>query len=414
LRILDGGSAEKLDDSDVVMGTGTEIRCATKADFAQIEAIRREAFRRPTRSERWLNGTGRVLASGEEVQGIVQTETLGQYFGGKRVPFAAITSVAVGVPHRNQGVARNLLGAVLREAHADRVAMTALFPSSPALYRGLGFELAGSRVVYTVPAGRDRSAPLSPGLTEQWSEWSNELLPEISTCYETFAADSSGLLARTPEWWAEYVADDWSDREYFCQRVYDGDDLVGYAIYYQQLLPGRTPYDFTLRVRDMAWLSGPALHALIRFLSGQWPYQLSLSWTGPAHDPVARTFSAPLVDVESSYPWMARIVNAEAALHQRGYPTGISAAIRLTIRDPLLVENSQSLLLEIENGVASLSSSTQQGIGIDITTLTALYTGWLHPQDAARLGLLENATSHDIQTLGLLFNGPSPWIPEFF
>ena len=391
-----------------------EIRPATEADYEQIAAIRREAFRRPSHPERWNNGIGRVFAAGSEVQGIVQIERLGQYFGEHCVRSCAITSVAVAVPYRNKGIARRLLGSILRDEYANETALAPLFPSSPAFYRGLGFDLAGTRNIYSAPAVNLRINSVDDQFVEVWSEWLDELLPEVSACYQRFASTSSGLIDRSPAWWAEYVTDRTSGRDYYCHRVYNGDDLVAYAVYYHEPRLGRTPYEFVLRVRDLAWTSGEALQRLIAFLSSQWPYQLSISWPGPAVDPVSSLFTSSLVSIESSYPWMARMINVEAAFRQRGYPQCLKTSIRFTVVDPLIADNCRSLLLSISDGVAEIANSRFHGFEIDINTLAALYTGWLQPQDAARMGLLREASAADVQALALVLSGPSPWIPEFF
>jgi predicted acetyltransferase len=391
-----------------------EIRPATETDFEQIAAIRREAFRRPSHPERWNNGSGRVLATGSEVQGIVRTEKGGQYFGRRRVRSCALTSVAVAVPYRNQGVARRLLGSILREEYEHETALAPLFPSSLAFYRKLGFEFAGTRIIYSAPAVNLPADGGNDGFVEQWSEWSDKLLNEVIACYQRFASTSSGLIDRSPTWWGEYVTDSTSGRDYYCHCVYDRGGLVAYAIYYHEPRPERTPYDFVLRVRDMAWTSGVALQRLYAFLSSQWPYQLSISWPGPAVDPVSSMFTSSLVSMESNYPWMARIINVEAALRQRGYPQCLNTSVRFTVVDSLIAANNRSLFVSVLDGVAEVANSCCRGFEIDINTLTALYTGWLPAQDAARMGLLREASAADVQALTLIFSGPSPWIPEFF
>ncbi|MFW6075543.1 MAG: GNAT family N-acetyltransferase [Chloroflexota bacterium] len=391
-----------------------QTRESTEEDIEQIAAIRQEAFRRPTTVAPWLNGSGRVVARESEVCGIARAEPAGQYFGGRRVSSAGITSVAVGVRFRKQGIARRLLGDVLREQRDQGVSLAALYPSSPTLYRGLGFEVAGTRFTYSTTVMDGKTMPDDGSLDSVWSEWSDSMLAEISECYEEFASHRNGVLSRERSWWDQFITYAGVSGPLYCFRVYDGSRLVGYALCSHEPADGRTPYDFWVHVRDIAYLTGNAAATLVSFLTSQWPYQRGVSWPGPPADPLFRVFASSVVAVESSYPWMLRILNLQSALEDRGYPAGASASTALAVSDPLLPENSRRVRIEVSEGRACVSDTRENAAAVDVGTLAAIYTGWLSPRDASRLGLLEGAQEDHLANLELMFTGQTPWISEFF
>ncbi|MGZ8579115.1 MAG: sterol carrier protein domain-containing protein, partial [Actinomycetota bacterium] len=50
---------------------------------------------------------------------------------------------------------------------------------------------------------------------------------------------------------------------------------------------------------------------------------------------------------------------------------------------------------------------------IAIGVLSSLFSGYLHPADAARFGYLD-ADDPAVETFGDVFAGPDPWCPFFF
>lgn len=389
-------------------------REATEDDIEQIAAIRQEAFRRPTTVAPWLNGSGRVTATQSEVCGIARAEPAGQYFGGRRITSTGITSVAVGVRFRKQGIARRLLEDVLCEQRDRGVSLAALYPSSPILYRGLGFEVAGTRLSYSTSVMDGKTMSHDGSLTGAWSEWNDSFLPEISECYERFAAQRNGVLSREDNWWGQFITYAGASGPLYCYRVYDSSRLVGYALYSQERADGRTPYDFWVHVRDIAYVTGRAAATLVSFLTSQWPYQRGVSWPGPPADPLFRVFSSSIVAIESSYPWMLRVLDLRSALEDRGYPVGANASVSLAVSDPLFSENNRTVRIEVGDGSACVSTTRANAPSIDVGTFAAVYTGWLSPWDAARLGLIEGAHEDDLANLELMFTGQAPWISEFF
>ncbi len=75
-----------------------------------------------------------------------------QWWGGRQVPMAGVSSVRVAPEDRGRGIGRLLMTALLDEIAARDYPLSALFPATMPLYRSLGWELAGARDTAVIPA----------------------------------------------------------------------------------------------------------------------------------------------------------------------------------------------------------------------------------------------------------------------
>ena len=75
-----------------------------------------------------------------------------QWWRGRPVPMAGVSSVKVAPEYRGLGIGRQLMTALLGEIAARGYLLSALFPATMPLYRSLGWELAGARDTAVIPA----------------------------------------------------------------------------------------------------------------------------------------------------------------------------------------------------------------------------------------------------------------------
>ena len=75
-----------------------------------------------------------------------------QWWLGRPVPMAGVSSVTVAPEYRGRGIGRMLMTALLDEIAAQGYHLSALFPATMPLYRSLGWELAGARDTVVIPA----------------------------------------------------------------------------------------------------------------------------------------------------------------------------------------------------------------------------------------------------------------------
>jgi predicted acetyltransferase len=115
-----------------------------------------------------------------------------------------------------------------------------------------------------------------------------------------------------------------------------------------------------------------------------------------------------------TYRWMLRLLDVRVALEERGYPP-ISGDVVLAVEDGLFPQNRGPWRVKVSEGVASVEPVDIGVAGhvhaISIGTLSSLYSGFLSARDAATLGLIER--EHE-QALARLFDGPAPWMHDFF
>ena len=75
-----------------------------------------------------------------------------QWWGGRQLPMAGVSSVRVAPEDRGRGIGRLLMTALLDEIAARGYPLSALYPATMPLYRSLGWELAGVRDTVVIPA----------------------------------------------------------------------------------------------------------------------------------------------------------------------------------------------------------------------------------------------------------------------
>jgi predicted acetyltransferase len=138
----------------------------------------------------------------------------------------------------------------------------------------------------------------------------------------------------------------------------------------------------------------------------------TVSWPGPIDDPLGCFFDQGAVRLRSRIFCMTRLLDVAKALTARGYPPGSDEELALAVADPLFPDNDRAICLRVANGIAEVGSTGSATVRVDVGTLAAIYTGWLHPWDAARMGRLAGASPMQLAVLGRLFSGPKPWIVE--
>ena len=141
-------------------------------------------------------------------------------------------------------------------------------------------------------------------------------------------------------------------------------------------------------------------------------------WPGPPADPLELLLSGLGPALRDRHLAMLRVVDLPRALAERGYPDHLEETVELVVEDDVLRANSGAFRLEISGGrglVTALDTPSRgRGARLHIGTLAAIYAGWLRPDRAARLGWLADASPGDLVTLQVAFDGPTPWMLDFF
>lgn len=347
----------------------------------------------------------RVLRSASGPIGLLGVYRMGQWFGGKCLPCGGLAGVAIAPEFRQRGGAKLMLTRTLRELRDQKVPLAALYASSQAVYRGLGFEQGGSRCQYelslrhvglsdrTLTARRvplDRSAPFA----------------EI---HRRRVDHENGHLERTPGLWDRLLVKLPADPQ-FGYVVEEKGNLTGYVIYY---LDDRAPNQPTrIFIRDWCALTPAAAARLWSLIADHSSIVESVNWYGPSNDPMLAYVAECKPASMKLQRWMLRILDVPAALSQRGYP-GVTGELHLEVSDPIFAENSGRFVLSVRDGNATVELGGRGDLKCDVRGLAPLYTGMFRPDALVQLGWL-TGPADALATATRLFAGPEPWMPEYF
>jgi predicted acetyltransferase len=352
-----------------------------------------------------------VLATETDLQGALRVELIGQYFGGRSVPSAAMSAVQIMPQARGHGFGSLLMNHVLSELRHRGVALSVLYPANMGFYRSLGYEVAGSHTRYQLPilaTPRERSLSAIEACGDESFE-------SLSQCYKRLGESSCGLVDRSDRWWKTRVLNGTEDHPVHRYVVRNEAGVVtGYIIYAQSPEPSSFDYSYSLICQDLVWHDRDAAHALLNFAASHLVVGVNLSWAGPAEEPLGQLLRVQQPQIQQSYWWMVRLLNVKSALEMRGYSGASNATVDLTVTDPNLPENAGSFRIELRNGSANVIPISRASAVIDVGSLAAIYTGWLSARESVRVGGLQNASSTEVEALEKIFASPRPWCLDRF
>lgn len=393
-----------------------EIRALRESDLEQAWALDHDAFRVPSQRKphflrfaepaRWIGAfdAGRLVAA-------TGAHAFGQFFGKRSVPMAGVHSVSVVPERRGQGLAREVMTPLLHAMRERGEVISSLFPAVTRLYRGLGWEIAGSYLWRSV-------APRSLGSLERPAK--GRLRPggaadleRLRACYTRFAAAQNGQVDRSENWWRRLV-ELWDERSVFVAEG-QGGEVEGYVVYQQ--LDGEWSAiggPFRIAVYDLVAVTRDASLALWRLL-GSWASQATqIVYRGPAEDPLLLLLPEQELSVVAEIRWMTRVVDARGAVAARGFSPGIEVEVPFELRDALLAENRGHFVLRVRDGRGQLEPGGRGGPSLAIGAFSSLYTGWASVEMLRRAGQLEGGSDAQRAALDGAFAGPTPWMADEF
>ncbi len=393
---------------------GATIECevpANGADLAALGGIMADAFGMSAAyQETYFERIGRQGLRCARLDGAIAgglaIYRLGQWFGGQSVPMAGLAAVAVAPEHRGSGVARALLTQTLRELHASEVPLSALYPATHALYRSVGYEQAGNRTVFRMPAAAfalgERNLPMHAVTPVA----SGRLVP----LYKEWARRGAGLLDRAPAIW-QRVLDPLPDgTPVRAHLVGDPGTPVGYVVHVQR---GGRGEPIELIVRDLVALTPAAARRILTFLGDHRSVVREVTWCGPLIEPLLCHLPELEQRIERIERWHLRIVHLPAALRARGYPDGVAGELHLEVSDSVIPGNEGRFVLRVSERRGEVVPGGRGDLTLDVRSLAPLYSGFLTPETLAEIGFLTGPPPA-IAAAARLFAGPEPWMADFF
>ncbi len=346
----------------------------------------------------------RVVRQAGRLIGGLATYQMGQWFGGRPVRCAGVSAVGVAPEFRRQRASRFLLQNMLEDQRSAGVPLAALFASSQAVYRAVGFEQAGSWNGYELPLTNIRldnrelpvhAAPLTS--------------PEpFAALDRRRAAAGNGLLDRTPGMWQRIL--NHRQKPQYGYLIGDADDPEGYLIYFQD---GGGFEPTKIEIRDACAMTARAGRRLWTFLADHASIASSVAWHGAANEPLLALVGECKFAAARVFRWMLRIVDVERALMARGYPADVSAELHFDVTDPVLAANTGRFVLEIQNGAVEVRHGGRGDLRCEVCGLAPLYSALFSPQTLQTLGWL-NGPPHVLRDAERIFAGPEPWMVEIF
>ena len=424
-----------------------DIRPPTETDREAIAALSGLAFNSPVRPER-VSLTGRLCAyDGTRLAASARSIDFDQWFGGTRVACAGIAGVVVQPEDRGQGIAAALVAELLRQGRDEGRVVSALFPSTAALYRKLGYEFAGLRPHFRVAitdlpvSGRAaRGLPVGPGDSREISEvpgtrempeihevpeirevplatMSQADVQELVECFSRSASLHNGPVQSDDRaYWADHALAHKGEGNHQRTVVVAGEGGVsGYASFF---LEDRKADGYALVCKHLVAPGPASLRALLMYFRRFENAAKDLVWPGPpTAAPLGLVLGANGFSLSPSLSrWMLRVLDVPRALEARGYQAIEGEAV-LCLDDPLFPANSGPWNVRAHGGKVAVTPAEKGGgpafKPLPIGLFSALYTGLATASDLISLGALE-ADDPRAGFLSALFAGPAPWMPDSF
>jgi len=379
----------------------------------EVEALCRlemQAFHTPNAIERrWVDAIRpenfRVVADGAGgLAAAASSYDLGLAFGQMPLPCRGYGGVAVAPERRGTGVGRRLLTELLREARADGFPLSALYPASWSLYRKFGWDLAGLRCTWEVPAAALPAG--GAGLAVRAVE-REAALPELERLRTACAGAWGNLRRDAIHWRIMDVVPDNPVRYYLLEAD-------GRAAGYLGLRNGDAPR--SLFVMDHALPTPEARRQALALLAAHRLQIDAVRWAGAPDDPMVHGLAENDAKLSRRDQWMLRLVDPAAAFAGRAFHPGARGGLTLRLRDDILPENDGLWRLTVADGRGTLERIAADGpadLDGPIGGFSGLFTGHLSVETLAGTDRLRGSGAA-LQTAQALFACPRPWMMEYF
>jgi len=387
-----------------------EIRELTRDELVPAWELGRLAFggaaEPPPQTMRAVPGVSRLGAfdaRGRLVGKIVELPHE-HWWGGRRLPAAGVSGVAVAPESRGGGLARAMLGAVLARARERGAAVSTLHPTVSAVYRSAGWEVGGmlhaaDLDTASLPRPRgDEGVELRPGGADDSSA--------VTDLYERLARERDGLLTRRGGFFDEppLLAPD------AVSLAYEDGVLTGALVLDRGR--GYGP-DARLDVRQLLAVTPAAARALVGVLAGWRTVARTVRVPLLAGDAVSAVLPLERVTDPGTTAWMLRPVDVVRAVEARGWPAHVRGRVAFGLTDALAPWNAGSWELEISGGKGTLVPARgEPDLVLDVRGFAVLYCGGTTGRAVAQAGLAGGPG--DPAALDLLAGGPAAQLLDYF
>ena len=377
---------------------------------------------------RWQDTTGAAVGArqylgafdGGQLVAAARYHDMIQWWHGRPVPMAGVANVMVAPEERGRGTGRVLMRAVLGLIGERGYPVSALYPATMALYRSLGWEIAGSMSRLAIPSHSlrslvppDTALPREdPADTAGTPARTAATGPRLRRCGPGDAAEVLAVVGRVhqavrdcgPNTRDELTVGRWlGDEHRFAYLAPDG--FLAYR--WQQ------DHDELLVERALA-----SSAATTRAIWGVVASHSSIAHTVRANaapsDPVQWLTTDPDVRLTARKAWMLRVVDAAAAVAGRGFPAGVELATGLRLADPARPGHDGWWTLDVRGSRGTLTPADPDpdGPAFGPRGFAALYAG-TPLATLRRAGLAAGGHADGDAALDAAF-GADPFMLEYF
>lgn len=385
-----------------------EIRDVTADDLDDILRVRTRSFG-PDRGDESafreqsleFADAGRYLCAsvdGEVVAAAVIRD-FEQFWHGRSVSVAGVAGVVVAPEVRGRGVASRLMRGVLERSRALGHPLTALYPSAPALYRGLGYEFAGARHKFSFDARVLRSLPRAEVDVRRGGPDDATLLRELVGRARHDGSESG------PLWWGERHVREWlEESNSFCYVADDGFVVYGWD--------DRRD----LQVDELVARSPDTARALLAVVGSGSSIADRVHVYAAPHDPIHLLAPAEAAHEVAIERWMLRALDAPAAIGARGWSDAVDLDVVVRLDDDQVDRTAGTWRLQVADGKGSLTPADAVADGaltVGSRGLAALYAG-TPITTLRRAGLAHGGDAAIDDAIDTAFGTAPPYLLDYF
>jgi predicted acetyltransferase len=348
---------------------------------------------------------------GDEVAAFSRIRPFGIYYGGRRIPMGGHSPVGTAPEFRGRGFGSMVTAGHFADLRERGEVLAALYPATTALYRGVGFGLAGVWAMHKLPTRSLQD--IRPAGSVQIRRGSIADVPAVKECYRAWAPRQQGHLDRSDDWWDHNFLRGLDENRYLYVVDADrpGGGLAGYIHYRQSARP---EWGYLMSVSEVVATSVDVAAALWRMIGSSSTMAPQTNVVGPPEHPLLLLLPEQDLEQVTTLRFMIRIVDLPGAFAARGYPPDLRLGADFELDDKDCPWNSGRWRLSIEGGQATAAKGGDGTIKVTPTALATLYSGYLSPHAMSAAGLLPGAGDRDLADLTAAFAGPTPWMPEIF
>ncbi|MCY9546299.1 GNAT family N-acetyltransferase [Lysinibacillus xylanilyticus] len=328
----------------------------------------------------------------------------------KMIPIGGVGLVAVDLLRKKEKVAKELIDYFFKVFLEKNVHFVALYPFRPDFYKKMGFGYGPKMHQYSVEPSSFPKGATKKHLTFLTAQDQHKL----ADCYRRVASRKHGMFLKTES----ELASIFKNPQNYIIAAEKGDSIQGYMVF---SFNKQSETNFLLNnlvIKEWIYETPEVLLEFSTFLNSQVDQVNRIEWNtqeenihfflgdvrnGTNHL-IPSVYHASAV---SGVGLMYRIINVQGFFEELTTHNfnGQTLTFKLTVKDSLLVENNQQIVIKAIDGNIKISNSTTYDVemAIDITELSSLVMGVVTVQELFMLSKVKISDEQYVQSLHLFF-----------